>query len=196
MFPAHTIWRAALSHCSLVTKPLFDIAKLSYISQGTFCCSWPHFPRPSVGLALRRPLFAKYLFPHPLLQAQYLHTNMGKRHNRKRTRSRPRHRDGQSQPKIHTRSDSIDTTSSQASMSSYHPTSPYHPIANSSAMHWDETYFAWQNRLQIEQQRQQLMEKERIRYFGGVPGEEVSLLEPMLQVVMDLFDGNTDFEYS
>jgi hypothetical protein len=63
-------------------------------------------------------------------------------------------------------------------------------------MHWDETYFAWQNRLQIEQQRQQLMEKERIRYFGGVPGEEVSLLEPMLQVVMDLFDGNTDFEYS
>jgi hypothetical protein len=63
-------------------------------------------------------------------------------------------------------------------------------------MHWHETYFAWQNRLQVEQQQQQMMEKERIRYFGGVPGEEVSLLEPMLQVVMDLFDGNTDFEYS
>lgn len=68
-------------------------------------------------------------------------------------------------------------------------------------MHWHETYFAWQNRLQIEQHRQQMMEKERIRYFGGVSGEEagreeVSLLEPMLQVVMNLFDGNTDFEYS
>lgn len=41
-----------------------------------------------------------------------------------------------------------------------------------------------------------MLESERIRYFGGVPGEEVSLLEPMLQVVMNLFDGNTDFDYS
>jgi hypothetical protein len=47
----------------------------------------------------------------------------------------------------------------------------------------------------VEQKRQQMLEMERIRYFGGVPGEEVSLLEPMLQVVMDLFDGDTDFDY-
>lgn len=38
------------------------------------------------------------------------------------------------------------------------------------------------------------MEMQRLHYFGGEPGEEVSLLEPMLQVVMNLFDGNTDYE--
>jgi hypothetical protein len=42
--------------------------------------------------------------------------------------------------------------------------------------------------------RQQELETQRLRYFGGEYGEEVSLLEPMLQVVMDLFDGNTDYE--
>jgi hypothetical protein len=85
--------------------------------------------------------------------------------------------------------------SSQASInSSFHP-SPYLPIANTTAMHWHETYFAWQDRLRVEQERQRVLESEQIRYFGGVPGEEVSLLEPMLQVVMDLFDGNTDFDY-
>jgi hypothetical protein len=168
----------------------------SYISHGRICCSWPHFPSPSVVFALRRPLFAIHLISPLSASTTHLHITMGKRHNRKRTRSRPRHRDGQSQPKVHTRSDSIDTTSSQASINSSFPGSPYQHIANTSAMHWHETYFAWQNRLQVEQQRQQIMEQERIRYFGGVPGEEVSLLEPMLQVVMDLFDGNTDFEYS
>jgi hypothetical protein len=85
----------------------------------------------------------------------------------------------------------MDTASSQASTIS----SQSHLIPNNSAMHWHETYFAWQSRLQIEQTRQQMLEMERIRYFGGVPGEEVSLLEPMLQVVMDLFDGDTDFDY-
>jgi hypothetical protein len=73
---------------------------------------------------------------------------------------------------------------------------PYNTLANASANHWHKTYSTWQNRLQYEQERQQALESERIRYFGGVPGEEVSLLEPMLQVVMDLFDGNTDYDYT
>ncbi|KAH7407040.1 hypothetical protein DE146DRAFT_417826 [Phaeosphaeria sp. MPI-PUGE-AT-0046c] len=121
---------------------------------------------------------------------------MGKRHNRKRTRSRPRHRDGQSQIKMHTRSTSIDTTSSRTPSNSSLHYSPEQPIFYLSANNWHETSSAWQYRLQFEQKRQQVLESERIRYFGGVPGEEVSLLEPMLQVVMDLFDGNTDFDYA
>jgi len=64
----------------------------------------------------------------------------------------------------------------------------------STSGHWQQTYFAWQQRLQAEQERQHTVEMQRLRYFGGEPGEEVSLLEPMLQVVMGLFDGNTDYE--
>jgi hypothetical protein len=120
---------------------------------------------------------------------------MGKRHNRKRTRSRPRHRDGNPQCKNHTRTSSADTTSSQATDKSPFQPPLHYPIANVKANHWHQTYFAWQNRLQLEQEQRQVLETERLRYFGGVPGEEVSLLEPMLQVVMDLFDGNTDYFY-
>jgi hypothetical protein len=121
---------------------------------------------------------------------------MGKRHNRKRTRSRPRHRDGNPQNQNHTRSISIDTTSSQATnYSSFEPRAPsFLPIANNHGDHWQETYSAWQHRLRVEHVRQQELETQRLRYFGGEYGEEVSLLEPMLQVVMDLFDGNTDYE--
>jgi len=38
------------------------------------------------------------------------------------------------------------------------------------------------------------MEAQRLRFFGGEVGEEVSLLEPMLKVVMDLFDGDIDYQ--
>jgi hypothetical protein len=67
-------------------------------------------------------------------------------------------------------------------------------MTTSTSSHWQQTYFAWQQRLQAEQERQDMVEMQRLRYFGGEPGEEVSLLEPMLQVVMDLFDGNTDYD--
>jgi len=117
---------------------------------------------------------------------------MGKRHNRKRTRSRPRHWDGNLQNINHSRSISVDTTTSQTTSNSFQP--PPYPIANVHADHWHQTYFAWQHRLQVEQELQQALEMQRLRYFGGEPGEEVSLLEPMLQVVMDLFDGDTDYE--
>lgn len=39
-----------------------------------------------------------------------------------------------------------------------------------------------------------MLEAQRLRFFGGEAGEEVSLLEPMLKVVMDLFDGDIDYE--
>jgi hypothetical protein len=68
-----------------------------------------------------------------------------------------------------------------------------HPIRYS----WHQKNYSWQNWLQPEQETEQEeyeLETERLRYFGGVPGEEVSLLEPMLQVVTYLFDGNTDYE--
>ena len=63
------------------------------------------------------------------------------------------------------------------------------------ANHWHQTYSAWQDRrLQYEQQREYALEAQRVRFFGGEAGDDTSLLEPMLKVVTDLFDGNTDFE--
>lgn len=38
------------------------------------------------------------------------------------------------------------------------------------------------------------METQRLRVFGGMPEDEICLLEPMLKVVTDLFDGETDYE--
>lgn len=121
---------------------------------------------------------------------------MGKRHNRKRTRSRPRHRDGlHIKPQNHTRSDSVDTTFSQHSTHrSPFNLSSHYPLASVPPDHWHNTYASWQDRVQLEQEREREVETQRLRIFGGVPGDEVSLLEPMLQVVMDLFDGFTDYE--
>lgn len=62
------------------------------------------------------------------------------------------------------------------------------------ANHWHQTYFAWQDRLRSEQEREREVEAQRLRIFGGEPGDEVTLLEPMLKVVTDLFDGFTDYE--
>ncbi|KZM20450.1 hypothetical protein ST47_g8510 [Ascochyta rabiei] len=121
---------------------------------------------------------------------------MGKRHNRKRTRSRPRHRDSSNAiPNMHHfRSNSVDTTSSQSTLASSYPL-VHAPIANISADHWHQTYFAWQSRLQFEQERAKAMENQQLRIFGGEPGDEVSLFEPMMKVVTDLFDGFDDFGY-
>lgn len=42
--------------------------------------------------------------------------------------------------------------------------------------------------------RQKEVEAHQLRIFGGEAGDEVSLMEPMLQVVKHLFDGYTDYE--
>lgn len=78
-------------------------------------------------------------------------------------------------------------------ISSYTPS--YAPITNVSADHWHQTYFAWQNRLRFEQERVKAVENHQLRVFGGEPGDEVSLFEPMMKVVTDLFDGYDDFDY-
>lgn len=72
----------------------------------------------------------------------------------------------------------------------------HYPIASASPEHWHQTYATWQNRLQFEreQEQQRAMEAYRLRIFGGEAGDEASLMEPMLKVVTDLFDGNTDYE--
>jgi len=111
---------------------------------------------------------------------------MSKRHNRKRTRSRPRHRDG---GKAHS-TFSLDSNASGSSNSSFQP----FPLANAPPDHWHQTYTAWQDRLRGEQERERVREAQRLRFFGGEVGDEVSLLEPMLKVVTDLFDGMTDYE--
>lgn len=124
---------------------------------------------------------------------------MGKRHNRKRTRSRPRNRDNNNnntaaQLKTHTRSESVSTTSSTLSATSSCFQPQGFPLANLS---WQQTYnAAWQNRLRIqqEQQQEQELETQRLRIFGGLPEDERCLMEPMLKVVTDLFDGFFDYE--
>ncbi|KAF2203483.1 hypothetical protein GQ43DRAFT_366837 [Delitschia confertaspora ATCC 74209] len=112
---------------------------------------------------------------------------MSKRHNRKRTRSRPRHRDvGKTHPP-HPRINSFNITPH------YSFPSPYFPLPVQSAGHWHQTYSSiWQDRLHQEYEKQ--WEAHRLRFFGGEAGEEASLLEPMLKVVTDLFDGNLDYE--
>lgn len=74
------------------------------------------------------------------------------------------------------------------------PSFPHYPLANAPSEHWHQTYTAWQHRLRDEQERERITEAQRLRFFGGEAGDEVSLLEPMLKVVTDLFDGMTDYE--
>ncbi|KAF2736342.1 hypothetical protein EJ04DRAFT_169919 [Polyplosphaeria fusca] len=121
---------------------------------------------------------------------------MSKRHNRKRTRSRPRHRDAGKAHSNHIRTSSVDTNASDLSFSSTNSSfqpSPF-PVAHRSAEHWDQTYLKWQSRLRADQQREHMMEAARLRFFGGEAGDEADLLEPMLKVVTGLFDGNTDYD--
>jgi hypothetical protein len=48
--------------------------------------------------------------------------------------------------------------------------------------------------MRAEQEREQYMEAARLRIFGGSAEDEMTLLEPMLKVVTDLFDGNIDYD--
>ncbi|KAF2194436.1 hypothetical protein K469DRAFT_547728 [Zopfia rhizophila CBS 207.26] len=114
---------------------------------------------------------------------------MSKRHNRKRTRSRPRHRDAGKARSNHIRTSSVDTNSSYSTTYSTFQPPPF-PLVNRSANHWHQTYSAWQDRIRYEQ----ALEDQNLRLFGGEVGDEVSLFEPMLKVVTDLFDGNIDYE--
>ncbi|OCK74236.1 hypothetical protein K432DRAFT_420409 [Lepidopterella palustris CBS 459.81] len=116
---------------------------------------------------------------------------MGARHNRRRTRSRPRHRDAGKARSLHDRTNSFDTNSSYSSSLSSFPQPSAFPLASRSSNHWHQTYSAWQDRLR--QQQEEALEAQRLRLFGGEAGDEVSLLEPMLKVVTDLFDGHLDY---
>ncbi|KAF2749862.1 hypothetical protein M011DRAFT_456608 [Sporormia fimetaria CBS 119925] len=121
---------------------------------------------------------------------------MSKRHNRKRTRSRPRHRSNISN---HSRSFSFESDSSfqpNAFISPHATThaSTYLPLANRPADHWDQMYEAWQTRDQLRRQQEEALEAHRLRVFGGEADDELSLLEPMLRVVTNLFDGKDDYE--
>jgi hypothetical protein len=120
-----------------------------------------------------------------------LSANMSKRHNRKRTRSRPRHRDAGKAHSNHSQSLSTDT---DFAFSSGVP-SPY-LTQFPSVKPWPKTYSQQHHRQshQYHNGRETAMEAQRLRFFGGYSNDEVSLFEPMLKVVTDLFDGNTDYE--
>lgn len=128
--------------------------------------------------------------------AQTLFTNlhpsqMGARHNRRRTRSRPRNRNSAQKSRSF-----INLSSPLIASSS--PTSS----SQRSGMYWHQQYSQWQDRLREQQQHQALHEQQeaaaaeaqRLRIFGGEAGDEVSLCAPMLQVVMGLFNGRLDYE--
>ncbi|KAF2757029.1 hypothetical protein EJ05DRAFT_511776, partial [Pseudovirgaria hyperparasitica] len=104
---------------------------------------------------------------------------MGQRHNRKRTRSRPRHRS-------HTQQNHSRTSSVSSSKDRNIEPAPPLPHYQSSPF-FEELYSAWQM-----QDDEDAMEAQRLRLFGGETGDEVSLCEPMLKVVMDLFN---DIDY-
>jgi hypothetical protein len=56
-------------------------------------------------------------------------------------------------------------------------------------------YSAWQKREQLRRyEQEQHLEAHRLRFYGGEPGDETSLFEPMLRVVTDLFDGDIDYQ--
>jgi hypothetical protein len=161
-----------------------------YIRNGRYLATVLDFTETISRLCGFSPLFLSPLLIILIYVNDYLNSDdMGKRHNRKRTRSRPRNRDGggnitpQQQPKNHTRSDSVSTTTSTLSATSSCFTPQYYPVA----------HVAWQNRLR-NQREQEEVESQRLRIFGGLPEDEASLLEPMLKVVTDLFDGFYDYE--
>ncbi|EKG12566.1 hypothetical protein MPH_10316 [Macrophomina phaseolina MS6] len=124
---------------------------------------------------------------------------MGQRHNRKRTRSRPRNRRSNN----HTRDSSVDSSfstfstfsseSSFAGMPSYPQYQRYPGFANPPAAHWHQQYSAWHLRQELERkQQEEALEKQRLRLFGGEATDGAELCGPMLKVVMDLFD---DIDY-
>jgi len=74
-------------------------------------------------------------------------------------------------------------------------TAPDTYLADFAAEHyWHQAYLAWQDQIRIAQEQQWELELQQLRMFGGMPGDEVSLLAPMLKVVTDLFDGYTDYD--
>ncbi|KAL6707519.1 hypothetical protein ACN47E_004089 [Coniothyrium glycines] len=73
-------------------------------------------------------------------------------------------------------------------------TSPFHPMTSLPQNHWQHAYLSWQTQQALDRERQHQIEAQRLRIFGGIPGDSTTLLEPMLKVVTDLFDGFTDYQ--
>jgi len=119
---------------------------------------------------------------------------MGSRHNRKRTRSRPRNRCRKS------------PSASASPLVQSSPSFPVSPLAQRPANFWHQPYSQLQERLKQQKALQEqhmkardsyeraMMEVEQLRMFGGEAGDEVSLCKPMLDVVMTLFNGNIDYK--
>jgi len=123
---------------------------------------------------------------------------MGQKHNRRRTRSRPRNRNAnpsnhRSQA-FHSHMSSLSTISETAALADIPPLLPrYGTPLTAIGCQWNAPYLAWMAR-QAEEDAARDEEDERLmRMFGGEKGDEMSLCGPMLQVVMDLFDG-IDYE--
>lgn len=115
---------------------------------------------------------------------------MGQRHNRRRTRSRPRNHDAQDTFKSARARSLLLYTPSAVSYSTRPEPSSGPPEYQSRfdcspATPGHPRHSAWPARTLLQQQ-------ETLRLFGGEIGDEASLCAPMLKVVMDLFD---DIDY-
>ncbi|KAF2143417.1 uncharacterized protein K452DRAFT_170832 [Aplosporella prunicola CBS 121167] len=113
---------------------------------------------------------------------------MGQRHNRRRTRSRPRNHDAQDTFKsARARSLLLYTPTTVSYSTRPEPSSGLLPEYQSRfdcppATTGHPPSSPWPARMQ----------QETLRLFGGEIGDEASLCAPMLKVVMDLFD---DIDY-
>ncbi|KAF2461974.1 hypothetical protein BDY21DRAFT_4784 [Lineolata rhizophorae] len=87
--------------------------------------------------------------------------------------------------------------SSQSSFASASSSLNQFPAHRSPVNHWHHQYAAWQERAALQRREQADCDERRrkenlVRVFGGEADDEVSLCEPMLKVVMALFD---DIDY-
>jgi hypothetical protein len=127
-------------------------------------------------------------------------SNMGQKHNRRRTRSRPRNRNQNANNSNHVRM--LSSSSSLSDVPAIPPLpagmipqrygTPLTSIGRLPAHRWDAQYAAWQA-WQAAKDEEDEEDERLLRMFGGEKGDETSLCGPMLQVVMDLFDG-IDYE--
>ncbi|KIV82302.1 hypothetical protein PV11_04423 [Exophiala sideris] len=62
------------------------------------------------------------------------------------------------------------------------PASLRNPGASLSSRHWHNRYVAWQNRDMAQKGEAVKLEAERIKLFGGEPGDDVGLCYKMLEV--------------
>ncbi|KAL2401256.1 hypothetical protein ABEF93_004104 [Exophiala dermatitidis] len=74
------------------------------------------------------------------------------------------------------------TTSQTGRISSLTPAFPRNPATSLVSKHWHNRYLSWQNRDVLQRRDAVKNESERIKLFGGEPGDDVGLCYKMMEV--------------